>query len=90
MVVIKGYLRVRPTGKAWVYRYKEASKEAKLSLGRYPAMSLCGAERRVRKTLLTVPKVRLNISINRKLFPIIGNIKTKGCRWTEIRNLKNS
>ena len=24
------YLRVRPTGKAWVYRYKESGKEAKL------------------------------------------------------------
>ncbi len=29
------YLRVRPTGKAWVYRYKQLGKEAKLSLGHY-------------------------------------------------------
>lgn len=40
------YLRVRPTGKAWVYRYKEAGKEAKLSLGRYPAMSLAVARKK--------------------------------------------
>ena len=38
------YLRIRPTGKAWVYRYKEARKEVKLSLGTYPAMSLVGAD----------------------------------------------
>ena len=30
------YLRVRPTGKAWVYRYKRHGKEAKLSIGHYP------------------------------------------------------
>lgn len=30
------YLRVRPTGKVWVYRYKQLGKEAKLSLGHYP------------------------------------------------------
>lgn len=28
------YLRVWPTGKTWVYRYKEAGKEVKLNLGR--------------------------------------------------------
>lgn len=42
------YLRVRPTGRAWVYRYKEAGKEAKLSLGRYPAMSLAVARKKAR------------------------------------------
>ncbi len=42
------YLRVRPTGKAWVYRYREARKEAKLSLGRYPAMSLAAARKKAR------------------------------------------
>lgn len=30
------YLRIRPTGKVWVYRYKQFGKEAKLSLGHYP------------------------------------------------------
>ena len=42
------YLRVRPTGKAWAYRYKEGGKEAKLSLGRYPAMSLAAARKKAR------------------------------------------
>ena len=42
------YLRVRPTGKAWVYRYKEAGKEAKLSFGGYPAMSLVVARKKSR------------------------------------------
>lgn len=42
------YVRVRPTGKAWVYRYKEAGKEAKLSLGRYPAVSLAVARKKAR------------------------------------------
>ncbi len=42
------YLRVRPTGKVWVYRYKEAGKEAKLSFGRYPAMSLAVARKKAR------------------------------------------
>jgi len=42
------YLRVRPTGKVWVYRYKQAGTEAKLSLGRYPAVSLAAARKRSR------------------------------------------
>jgi integrase len=42
------YLRIRPTGKAWVYRYKDGRKEAKLSLGRYPAMSLAVARKKAR------------------------------------------
>lgn len=33
---------------AWVYRYKEAGKEAKLCLGRYPAMSLAMARKTAR------------------------------------------
>lgn len=39
---------MRPTGKAWVYRYKEAGKEAKLGLGRYPVMSLAVARKTAR------------------------------------------
>lgn len=42
------YLRVRPAGKAWVYRYKEARKEVKLSLGGYPATSLALARKKAR------------------------------------------
>ena len=34
------YLRVRPTGKIWFFRYKLFGKPAKLSLGPYPAVSL--------------------------------------------------
>ncbi len=40
------YLRVRPTGKVWVYRYKQSGTEAKLSLGHYPAVSLAAARKR--------------------------------------------
>lgn len=43
------YRRVRPTGKAWVYRYKEARKEVKLSLGGYPAMPLALARQKARE-----------------------------------------
>ncbi|MDM0122176.1 tyrosine-type recombinase/integrase [Variovorax arabinosiphilus] len=42
------YLRVRPTGKVWVYRYKRHGKEAKLSLGRYPVVTLAAARKKVR------------------------------------------
>ena len=42
------YLRVRPTGKVWVYRYKQWGTEAKLSLGHYPAVSLAAARKRSR------------------------------------------
>lgn len=42
------YLRVRPTGKVWVYRYKQLGKEAKLSLGHYPVVSLAGARKKAR------------------------------------------
>ena len=42
------YLRVRPTGKVWVYRYKWHGKEAKLSLGRYPVVTLAVARKKAR------------------------------------------
>jgi integrase len=42
------YLRVRPTGKVWVYRYKQAGKEAKLSLGHYPVVPLAVARKKAR------------------------------------------
>ena len=42
------YLRVRPTGKVWAHRYKQAGTEAKLSLGHYPAVSLAAARKRSR------------------------------------------
>ncbi|MEO8186130.1 MAG: integrase arm-type DNA-binding domain-containing protein [Burkholderiaceae bacterium] len=42
------YLRVRSTGKAWVYRYKQLGREAKLSLGRYPVVPLAMARKKAR------------------------------------------
>lgn len=42
------YLRVRPTGKVWVYRYKQFGKEAKLTLGHYPVVSLAAARKKAR------------------------------------------
>lgn len=40
------YLRVRPSAKVWVYRYKRDGKEAKLSLGHYPTLSLAAARKK--------------------------------------------
>ncbi|AGU53733.1 hypothetical protein VAPA_2c11790 [Variovorax paradoxus B4] len=42
------YLRVRPAGKAWVYRSKRHGKEAKLSIGHYPVVTLAAARRKAR------------------------------------------
>ena len=42
------YLRVRPTGKVWVYRYKLHGKEAKLSIGHYPVVTLASARKKAR------------------------------------------
>ncbi len=42
------YLRVRPTGKVWVYRYKQNGKEAKLSIGHYPVVTLAAARKKAR------------------------------------------
>ena len=42
------YLRVRATSKIWIYRYKRWGKEAKLSLGQYPALSLAAARKKSR------------------------------------------
>lgn len=42
------YLRIRPTSKAWLYRYKRAGKEVKLSLGAYPAVTLAVAREKAR------------------------------------------
>ncbi len=37
------FLRVRDTGKAWVYRYEKDGKTVKLGLGPYPAVTLAQA-----------------------------------------------
>lgn len=42
------YLRVRPTGKVWVYRYKQRGKESKLSIGLYPVVTLAAARKKAR------------------------------------------
>jgi len=42
------YLRVRPNGKVWIYRYKHAGKQAKLRFGSYPIVSLAAARRKAR------------------------------------------
>lgn len=42
------YLRVRPNGKVWLYRYKQAGKQAKLSFGSYPTVTLAVARRKAR------------------------------------------
>ncbi|MDP1956105.1 MAG: integrase arm-type DNA-binding domain-containing protein [Polaromonas sp.] len=43
------YLRVRPNGKVWIYRYKQAGQQAKLSLGSYPVVSLALARKKARE-----------------------------------------
>ena len=42
------YLRVRPAGKAWFYRYKREGADLKLSLGPYPEVTLATARKRSR------------------------------------------
>ena len=42
------YLRIRPTSKVWVYRYQHWGKQAKLSLGPYPTVSLAVARKMAR------------------------------------------
>ena len=42
------YLRVRPAGKTWFYRYKRAGTEARLSLGPYPEITLATARKKAR------------------------------------------
>ena len=42
------YLRVRPAGKTWFYRYKRAGTETKLSLGPYPEITLATARQKSR------------------------------------------
>ena len=43
------YLRIRPTGKTWAYRYQVDGKAAKLGLGAYPAVSLARARQKARE-----------------------------------------
>jgi hypothetical protein len=45
------YLRVPPTRKIWVYRYMRDGKNIKLSLGRYPIVSLAAACRKAREEM---------------------------------------
>jgi len=42
------YLRVRPAGKAWFYRYKRDGAELELGLGPYPEVSLATARKKSR------------------------------------------
>lgn len=37
------YLRVRATGKSWLYRYKSGNKQLKIGLGAYPTVTLAMA-----------------------------------------------
>ena len=43
------YLRVRPAGKVWIYRYKYMGRPTKLSLGAYPTVSLSAARKKARE-----------------------------------------
>ncbi|MEA3101051.1 Arm DNA-binding domain-containing protein, partial [Caballeronia mineralivorans] len=43
------FLRVRPTRKVWIYRYKQDGREVKLGLGRYPVVSLAVARQKARQ-----------------------------------------
>lgn len=43
------FLRIRPSGKAWIYRYKQAGRQTKLSLGLYPGVSLATARVKARQ-----------------------------------------
>ncbi len=43
------YLRVRPAGKVWIYRYKYMGRTTKLSLGAYPTVSLSAARKKARE-----------------------------------------
>ncbi|WP_232080837.1 tyrosine-type recombinase/integrase [Variovorax sp. SRS16] len=40
------YLRVRPGGKVWIYRYKHLGRPTKMSLGSYPVVSLAAARKK--------------------------------------------
>ena len=42
------YLRARPNGKVWIYRYKQSGKQTKLSFGPYPTVTLAMARRKAR------------------------------------------
>lgn len=42
------YLRVRPNGRVWIYRYKQAGQQAKLSFGSYPTVTLAMARKKAR------------------------------------------
>ena len=45
------FLHVRPTRKVWVYRYTRDGRSIKLSLGRYPIVSLAAARRKAREEM---------------------------------------
>src|SRR3546814_3104056 len=42
------YLRVRPSGKTWLYIYKHQGTKTKLGLGSYPVVSLATARQKAR------------------------------------------
>jgi integrase len=42
------FLRVRHSGKAWVFRYRQHGKQKKLSLGAYPLITLAAARKKAR------------------------------------------
>jgi hypothetical protein len=45
------YLRVRQTRKVWLYRYMHDGKNIKLTLGRYPVVSLAATRRKAREEM---------------------------------------
>jgi integrase len=80
------YLRVRPTAKVWVYRYKQAGKEAKLSLGHYPAMSLVAARKKARaeaerRANGTDPREARRIEVERDRAAQLNNFELLARAW---------
>jgi len=65
------FLRVRSSGKAWVYRYKQAGRQTKLSLGPYPAVSLATARAKARQESVNTLAV-LRRTVRSRGFTIAG------------------
>ena len=65
------FLRVRSTGKTWVYRYEKGGKPVKLGLGPYPAVTLAQARAKA-----YAGKVLRHLEIH--VFPWVGDRSIEG------------
>ena len=80
------YLRVRPSSRTWLYRYKQYGKQVKLGLGAYPTVSLAAARRKAEEEAKRLaggddPKEARRVDRERERVARLNNFEAMARAW---------